>query len=346
MSVQASPAGPAGSSPSSLSTKFESVKTTVLDILNDTTWPPGANDVVRDFSRAIEDAPNLKNIPDDDATIPKSAQDSLENLIRVMEDVKPKLEKASRTYGERNRGLRSTLVHFSKSLNKTRCPNKLGRYKHEVEAALALLPSPDGWVQQPTSGGGSSSLTGPTVKASTTPPTLTPLANVQQATSTPTAGSTPAPSTPAIQQSSPSVLDYDKGKRLGSIKTTLDLVEGFSGTLPVVGSYVGAAAKVGKLIVQTIQNVETNESACADLEAHASRLSQALKMTRGRPTNERKAEIETALRNVQSALQDLRETTERVNSKNAFKAALFADVHREALKDQKEKVRTALEVMD
>ncbi|KAG8984446.1 hypothetical protein FRB90_005323, partial [Tulasnella sp. 427] len=218
----------------------------------DTTWPPGANNVARDFSRAIEDAPNLKNIPDDNATIPKSAQDSLENLIRVMEDVKPRLEKASSTYGERNRALGSTFVHFFKSLNKTRCPEILGRCKHTVEAALASLPPPDGWAQPPTSGG-PNSLTGPTVNPSNSPSILAPLTSGQQANSTPTAGSTLAPSTPAVQQASPSRLGNDKEKWLGSIKTTLEAVEGVSGTIPGIGSYIGAAAKVGKLVVQTIQ---------------------------------------------------------------------------------------------
>ncbi|KAG8973736.1 hypothetical protein FRB90_009880, partial [Tulasnella sp. 427] len=66
-----------------------------------------------------------------------------------MEDVKPKLEKASSTYGERDRSLRNALMHFLKSLNKARCPNRLGRCKHKVEATLASLPPP-GRLDPPT----------------------------------------------------------------------------------------------------------------------------------------------------------------------------------------------------
>ncbi|KAG8993343.1 hypothetical protein FRB90_000722, partial [Tulasnella sp. 427] len=45
----------------------------------------------------------------------------------------------------------------------------------------------------------------------------------------------------------------ERGKWLGAMKTTFDVVEGVSGTIPVVGSYVGALARVGKILVQTIQ---------------------------------------------------------------------------------------------
>ncbi|KAG8982827.1 hypothetical protein FRB90_006520, partial [Tulasnella sp. 427] len=373
MAHQTSQAGPSGSSPISLSRRFESIKTAVLDILNDTTWPPGANNIARDFSQALADASSLKNIPEDasDATIPKPAQDSLEHLIqyaleteghglaltlpfrRVMEGIKPKLEKISNTYGERDRDLGAAVVHSLKSLNKSRCPNQLARYQHQVEAALASLPPPDGWIRQPTSAEGQPNpSTEPTITASAPPSLQILAANGQHRSSTPTTGLNPAPPTPAVQQPSPSGLGKGDGlgKWLGPIKTTLEAVEGVSGALPVVGSYIGAAAKVGKIVVQTIQNVETNESARSELQAHASQLSQALNTVPGQKTEERKAEIEAALRNVQRingrALQDVRETTKRVDSENAVKKALFADDHREALKDQKEKVRTALEVMD
>lgn len=40
---------------------------------------------------------------------------------------------------------------------------------------------------------------------------------------------------------------------LGPVKTMFNAVEGVSGMIPVIGTYVGAAAKVGSTVVEIIQ---------------------------------------------------------------------------------------------
>ncbi|KAG9025625.1 hypothetical protein FS837_004863, partial [Tulasnella sp. UAMH 9824] len=73
-----------------------------------------------------------------------------------------------------------------------------------------------------------------------------------------------------------------KGKRLvsaevlsaaGKIFKAVDTVSGF---IPVVGSYVGAAAKVGSAVVEMVQKMDENEQITKELETRVSKLSDLI----------------------------------------------------------------------
>lgn len=79
-------------------------------------------------------------------------------------------------------------------------------------------------------------------------------------TSPPGAGiSIQQPAAAAAQKASPSDQNQPeqaatrRRERLGVARTTFETIEAISGTIPVVGSYVGAGAKVGLVVVQMIQ---------------------------------------------------------------------------------------------
>lgn len=77
----------------------------------------------------------------------------------------------------------------------------------------------------------------------------------------------------SIPQRSPSVAETSSGdhmqpeqttarrrEKLEVTRTTFEAIEAMSGTIPVVGSYVGAGAKVGLAVIKTIQVTKTLES--------------------------------------------------------------------------------------
>ncbi|KAG8910552.1 hypothetical protein FRC00_008007, partial [Tulasnella sp. 408] len=91
--------------------------------------------------------------------------------------------------------------------------------------------------------------------------------------------STAHPPPPEMSASSPS---FEKKKRsvsagvlnaAGKIFTAVDTV---SGLIPIVGSYVGAAAKVGSAVVEMVQKMDENEEIAKNLEKRASKLSDLI----------------------------------------------------------------------
>ncbi|KAG9025638.1 hypothetical protein FS837_004862, partial [Tulasnella sp. UAMH 9824] len=69
---------------------------------------------------------------------------------------------------------------------------------------------------------------------------------------------------------------------LTAARKTFKSVELASGAIPVVGSYVGAAAKVGLAFVEMLQTMDRNNSLAIDLADHTSNLTKLLKNIRQR----------------------------------------------------------------
>ncbi|KAG8963982.1 hypothetical protein FRC00_004249, partial [Tulasnella sp. 408] len=136
-----------------------------------------------------------------------------------------------------------------------------------------------------------------------------------------------------------------RGKSLGAIKITLDTIEAASGAIPIVGSYMGAAAKVGNIIVQMIQTMDSNEETAQDLKDHASRLSQVLDTAQEDSTQQQREKMIECMNDVQQELQSLRGKLEEIDTLSGFNKAFSSNEHAEALKVYKEKIRAALEVM-
>ncbi|KAG8973471.1 hypothetical protein FRC05_008745 [Tulasnella sp. 425] len=59
-------------------------------------------------------------------------------------------------------------------------------------------------------------------------------------------------------------------------KTTFKAAEGISGTLPVVGGYLGVVAKVGSTVVDMVQTMDDNDETGEKLVARVSKLSEVL----------------------------------------------------------------------
>ncbi|KAG9040337.1 hypothetical protein FS837_000772 [Tulasnella sp. UAMH 9824] len=74
-----------------------------------------------------------------------------------------------------------------------------------------------------------------------------------------------------------------RGELLNGANKVFKFAEGVSGALPVVGSYVGAVAKVGLTVVEMIQAMDDNDGAAEGLGAHVCRLSNILERFSNQP---------------------------------------------------------------
>lgn len=91
-------------------------------------------------------------------------------------------------------------------------------------------------------------------------------------------------------------------ERLGVARTTFETIEAISGTIPVVGSYVGAGAKVGLVVVQMIQGMDGNKEMVTELETRIEGLSDLLGHFKSRSVENRREEFLGHLIEIQSEL--------------------------------------------
>ncbi|KAG8916029.1 hypothetical protein FRC01_003428, partial [Tulasnella sp. 417] len=164
------------------------------------------------------------------------------------------------------------------------------------------------------------------------------------------ASQTPPAPVPAPNQQTTALEDTPtdppkRGKWLTAIKTTLNAFEAASGIIPVVGSYVGAAAKVGSMVVQMIQTMDSNDETAKDLEGRASRLTTILNTAWDGSVQKQRGQMTECINNMEKELQSLRDKMEEINSSSRLSKAFFSGDNAEVIKEQKEKIRTALEEM-
>ncbi|KAG9034098.1 hypothetical protein FS837_002289 [Tulasnella sp. UAMH 9824] len=278
-----------------------------------------------------------------------------------MVSVRPKLQKASDTYGEKKSGFRNKMKDMFSPRNK--CTQELESCRNEVDGALAALP--DHWILETTIGemfglyyiddGPTDTFTRlsfdvysedqPERSDNSQPQADTPLTgNGIPATTVEeeidhetdpvprivTSESTVATPPPSQDKGSavPGDQVNDSPKRrewLGGMKTVFNAVKGISGIIPVIGTYVGAAAKVGGTVVDIIQQMEGNEEAAIDLTSHTRQLSDMLQ------------------RFENGELQDIQLRVTDLNSSSALKKAFSSADRAETLKGYQDTIRTALE---
>lgn len=295
----------------SICDKVESVKSSIITILTVTVWPSRSNNIAQDLLQIIENASSLKNIPKDDACIQAEHRDLLERFLRGSEIVRDTLKQASKTYGEKEGRLDTGIKRFFSSLKPNKCRDLLEYCQAEVKKALSLLP--DRWND----------------------------GSVDAATST----TLPAQDQDLITADDRAKANPGDPNWLRAVKVTFSAVETVSGAIPIIGSYVGAAANVGTKVVEMIQNMNSNEEAAKDLCICASRLSEILKNFQSRSIETRKDDLTKYITELQRQLQLVQRQVDTINSSGTLSKALFADEHASILKGYQEAIRVALNQM-
>ncbi|KAG8899863.1 hypothetical protein FRC00_000789 [Tulasnella sp. 408] len=229
-------------------------------------WPKDSTILVKELFEIISNAATLQETTFKSPFITIEAQGSIESFTRVMEDVCARLNKAYKKYGS-NRELSDVIRHPFSSLSKDGCATALLKCKDDVGKALTSLqnhlkddPASEHPLDVQVDGGAhtpNSAPNHPTSSASITPAPPGPSTQPNLSSSTDEDG-TAQQRTPSALEASSSDQSQEQAtvrrrERMGVARTTFETIEAISGAIPVVGSYVGAGAKVGLAVVKMIQ---------------------------------------------------------------------------------------------
>ncbi|KIO30569.1 hypothetical protein M407DRAFT_20295, partial [Tulasnella calospora MUT 4182] len=262
-------------------------------------------------------------------------------LSRVLEDVHTSLKKASEKYGTKERGLRDQFKHRVSSFRKSKCLDTLQACLKDISAVLAPLrvsldeEASRGEFADEGSEVAPEALAVPSMPLPTSSPSPEPL-------TTPADSQTPpSPLTPNNQGERHLI----RGEALNVARKTFKTMEIASGIIPVVGSYVGAAAKVGLAFVESIQTMDKNDDLAGDLWNHTSKLSRLLERFKSQTGPEPGDELAIHVNDLLRELLSVREKVEKWSSLGRFKKAFSSHDHAEALKEYQETIQTVLEEM-
>ncbi|KAG8967235.1 hypothetical protein FRB90_010899, partial [Tulasnella sp. 427] len=128
-------------------------------------------------------------------------------------------------------------------------------------------------------------------------------------------------------------------------RKTFKSVDAASGMIPVVGSYVGGAAKVGLSIVELIQNMGDNEETAEDLASHTARLSGLLDHFKTKSFEHQKDKTSSHISEIQKELESVRDKVAEFTSQSTFRKAFSATDTAESLAGLQDTIKTALEEM-
>ncbi|KAG8946352.1 hypothetical protein FRC04_011898, partial [Tulasnella sp. 424] len=216
----------------------------------------------------------LPNIPADASDTSTEVKKAIEELVGVLRDVQAKLEEESSKYGEKNKGFRHKMKHLPAHFDRDGGIRTMGICRNNIKSAVDRL-------------------------------------QIHQNTASPEALSQhPKPSVGDVQAQDKSKRD----ERLSIAKTTFDLVEKISGVIPIVGTYVGSAAKVGSTIVDMIAGMDGNEEAARKLESRMATLSGHLEYFKKRPQENQKEETSKRIQDLQLQLKLVGKEMEALNS--------------------------------
>ncbi|KAG8895301.1 hypothetical protein FRC01_012455, partial [Tulasnella sp. 417] len=131
---------------------------------------------------------------------------------------------------------------------------------------------------------------------------------------------------------------------LTTVRKTLQSVEIASGAIPVVGSYVGAAAKVGLAFVEMLQTMDRNHSLAMELGATTSKLTKLLESIKEKSSAD-EHDIAGQIKYLHGELGRVKEKVEEWSSLGQFKKAFSSHDHAERLKEYQGTLQTAREEM-
>ncbi|KIO17480.1 hypothetical protein M407DRAFT_32847 [Tulasnella calospora MUT 4182] len=133
-------------------------------------------------------------------------------------------------------------------------------------------------------------------------------------------------------------------KTLTIARKTFKTVEIGSGAIPVVGNFVGAAAKVGLAFVEMLQNMDRNHSLAADLGDHTSKLTKLLENFEEKSSADEQ-DIATQIKDLHEELGRVQKKVEAWSTSGQFGKAFSARDHAEVLKDYQGVIQTARDEM-
>ncbi|KAG9016697.1 hypothetical protein FRB90_002452 [Tulasnella sp. 427] len=313
----------------------------ITEILTNAVWPKRSASAVQRFVAIFENPANLYTIPSNNNVIAEADRTLLDDLIRVLGVVFQKLQEASDRYGAKERTFGKKIKYFFAYMDRDQCTAVLDGCRNDVENALMRLAS--SWEQtkqaEPFEQLSTAAEVGP-VKLTTT--TLTP---VQTVGALPKPGPIPAPSSNQStgSQIKPPEPNLKRRERLSTAKKTLTTIQAVAGTIPVVGSYIGAAAQVGLAVVSTLQSMDSNQEISKELESSTSRLVGLLEHLDKKTVQHQKEKMASYINAMIDQLKTIQDQVNMLNPANTLKRVVVTEGHTDTLKGYQESIKAALE---
>ncbi|KAG9043664.1 hypothetical protein FS837_009260, partial [Tulasnella sp. UAMH 9824] len=326
-----------------------------------THWPRNSEETVESLANAVKQVPTVPS-PSRGDTIHETGDANVEQLVSALRNVRKKLDAAAERHGASTKS--TAIFHRSETCNQV-----LNTCREEITGALASLRS----TATTNRVEGKYELHAMSImpiflhlnKASTaprnntqdhqTPPVLEQVTAVDKPGQRPDATRTsnnqpenPSQTPTALNEEpatrgDPSADSAQRKERLEWAHTILKGAEFISGNIPIVGSYVGAAASVGVACVELAQLADENEEGASMLESRTTRLSEILGHFKGGSSNGDHARTTKLVQELQKELQTIQEEIKVLNSSSTFWKMWSSSDHAEKLKEFQEKIRIALE---
>lgn len=355
--IRSSSAPPSHNQPlsSNLGGKGNEARNFAISILKDTDWPKEVANDVQALINTIEMLPDLEKISKDESQIPAEVKVSIKLLLKELESVRTRLEGESKKYGTKKKGFRKDLKKLFSRTDPSECSQVLKGCRNDVAESSAtvnsLLSAPrteNGEVSsqvaegptRDTSGGVPGTLL-PPAAPTLTPNALLPVMNPVESNNPPF-GSAPTPGVSQLANPSKQIGSW-RGELLNGANKALKLAEGLSGALPVVGSYVGAVAKVGLTVVEMVQVMDDNDETAKRLGTHVCRLSNVLERFSNQPRQPETGQTANGMEDLQQALRDVRHEIAEQQSQPGMKKFWNSSDQSGSLKNLQDRVRAALE---
>ncbi|KIO26408.1 hypothetical protein M407DRAFT_24370, partial [Tulasnella calospora MUT 4182] len=336
--------------------KSLSARSAALSLLTDTKWHPDTNDAAQDLLQTIK---NLPDLPEDVLVNP--VKDAVMEFVRVLEGVHARLKETSEKYGMRERGFLKGIKYNLSSSYRSKCTDRLQTCREDIEKASTNLR--DCLKNTPTSGhtstgrvegSGTSSVFQsqpaiPLVKVDHPPEPSEPSQNLPTTPTQGTIGSQNPPSHPAPlpdPSENRECLSPVRDAALVAARKTFKTVEAVSGALPVVGNFVGAAAKVGLAFVKAIETMDKNEDVSKELAFHATKLSSYLKRFEKKFDTEKGDEVATHIEGLRKELECVQEKVKTWEALGRLKKAFLSTDHAEELKAHRGTLLVSLKTAD
>ncbi|KAG8959054.1 hypothetical protein FRC00_002019 [Tulasnella sp. 408] len=240
---------------------IDSLRNAIAEIIKNTEWPEDSKEAAKGLIESIE---SLPDIPNNTIKITEDMKDLIEKYVQALEDVHIRLKDASSKSGIKNWKIYQTLRSMA-SKRPSKCALLFQTCQADVSQAANSL-------RACMESEGSKEIGSDVFGTSSNAQHLgVPLENAQSGTAehaTPSASSfTPAPNSLSPGPEDEELRNPIRGEALITARKTFKAVEIASGSIPVAGTYVAAAAKVGLAFVETIQACLRVDSR-AVLESH------------------------------------------------------------------------------
>ncbi|KIO27438.1 hypothetical protein M407DRAFT_23367 [Tulasnella calospora MUT 4182] len=299
------PRTPPGDAPKpSLEARVESLKKELALIVKNTEWPAESADAAKGLHNTISSSPNISH---NMAQMTQELQNLVERYIQTLDDVCIRLKDAS-SKPEMKRWKFLQRIKSLTSNRPSKCTLLLQTCQDDVSKAINAFKDHERakgkcnlyvFANMPVSQQQSSQFVAQELSTGTAEHGLT----SEHSTSSLLVAQQPLSNTPKDPKNRSAISD----KALTIARKTFKTVEIGSGAIPVVGSFVGATAKVGLAFVEMLQTMDRNHSLAVDLGNHTSKLTKLLENFKGKSSSDEQ--------DIAAQIQDLHEELGRVQKK-------------------------------